>query len=228
MPAIAYPYQAEEVRNGGTINGFVKYEGKPPSPVLLAVTKDRDVCGSAPVYDQSLVVGPNGGIANAVVTITNVTRGEPLKPAPAVSFDQKQCRYIPHVAVFPAGSTVLIVNSDGILHNIHTESTINPVIDLAQPGFKKQIRVTIRKPEIIKVTCDAHNWMEGWWYVTSTPYYAVTDSNGRYAIQNIPPGAYELKIWQERLGTEYQRVVIKPGAVTQADFILGRRKSKGS
>jgi hypothetical protein len=215
--SVAYP-QAETIRNRGTINGFVKFAGAPPPPVQLAITKDREVCGTSPIYDQSLVVGHDGGLANSVVTVPDAADGQALKPEPAVQFDQKGCRYIPHVAVFPAGSTIVIINSDGILHNIHTESTVNPVIDLAQPGFKKQIRVTVAKPEIIKVTCDAHNWMEGWWYVTATPYYAITDRQGHYAIHNLPPGRYTLHVWQERLGTQTQRVVVTPGAVTAADF----------
>jgi hypothetical protein len=217
--------QAGAVSGAGTIMGFVKYRGAPPSSKPLAVTKDREICGSAPVFDQSLVVGYDGGVTNAVVTIAGVAQGQPPKPQPAVVFDQKRCQYIPHVAVFPAGSTVVILNSDGILHNIHTESAANPVIDLAQPGFKKQIRITIAKPEIIKVTCDAHNWMEGWWYVTDSGYYAISDKYGRYVIDHAPPGTYTLRVWQERLGTQAQRIVVRPGATTVADFTLKSLKN---
>jgi hypothetical protein len=224
---VAAPYQAEIVHEGGTISGFVRYAGVPPSPTPLPITKDREVCGTSPVYDQSLLVGHDRGVANAVVTVADIALGQPLKPQPAVRFDQKACQYVPHVAVFPAASTVVIVNSDGILHNIHTESAANPVIDLAQPGFKKQIRVTIEKPEIIKVTCDAHNWMEGWWYVTATPYYAITDGHGHYAIHDVPPGSYTLRVWQERLGTQTRRVVVRPGAEAVADFALQSLKNQG-
>jgi hypothetical protein len=227
IAAAAYPYQVEDVRDGGTISGFVKYGGIPPAPAPLTITKDREVCGSSPMYDQSLVVGPDRGLADAVVTIADITKGEPLK-LQAVRFDQKGCRYVPHVAVFPAGSTVVIGNSDGILHNIQTVSTINPVIDLAQPGFKKQIRVTVEKPEVIKVTCDAHNWMEGWWYVTANRYYAISDNDGHYAINDVPPGTYTLRVWQEKLGTQTQRVVVSPGAVTSANFTLGPLKNRQS
>jgi len=226
--AVGQPDQAEEVRDSGTVSGIVRYGGARPSPVPVAITKDREVCGTAPVYDQSLVVGRDRGLANVVVTLAAMAQGQPLKPAPAVRFDQKGCQYIPRVAVFPAGTTVIILNSDGILHNIHTESDVNPVIDLAQPGFKKQIRVTIEKPEIIKVTCDAHNWMEGWWYVTATPFYAVTDSDGRYAIHGVPPGMYTLRVWQERLGTQSQNVVVRPGEGTMANFTLKPVKNQGS
>jgi hypothetical protein len=223
---VAYTSQAAAASDTGAINGLVKYEGTPPSPQPLAITKDREVCGRSPMYDQSLVVGHERGVANAVVTIADMVHGLPLKPEPSVVFDQKGCRYIPHVAVFPAGSTVVILNSDGILHNIHTESTVNPVIDLAQPGFKKQIRVTVKKPEIIRVTCDAHNWMEGWWYVTATPYFAISDQDGHYAIHNVPPGTYTLRVWQERLGTQAQRVAVRPGTAIVKDFTFKPLKNQ--
>jgi hypothetical protein len=105
---------------------------------------------------------------------------------------------------------------------------VNPIIDLAQPGFKKQIHVTIEKPEVIRVTCDAHNWMEGWWYVTATPYYAITDAHGHYAIHNVPPGTYTLRVWQERLGTVSRQVVVRPHLSTETDFTLKSRKDQGS
>lgn len=211
------------VEQGGSITGTIRYAGAPPKPAQLEVSKDREVCGAQPLYNQSLLVGPDGGIANAVVTIPGLKGGAPRKPENAVRFVQKGCEYLPHVAVFPAGSTVEVTNADGILHNIHTESVANPVLDMAQPGFKKTIRVTIAKPEAIEVTCDAHNWMEGWWYATSNPYYALTDAHGHYAMNNVPPGTYQLQVWQEKLGVETRPVTVKPAASTVADFTLAPR-----
>jgi hypothetical protein len=225
MGAVAGAYESEHVADGGEITGIVKYEGRPPKPQALEISKDLDVCGRHPAYDQSLIVGNTGGIANAVVTITDISKGEAPRPQAEVKFDQKGCEYVPHVAAFTAGSTVAIINSDGILHNIHTESTINPVIDIAQPGFKKVIKVRVAKPEAIKVSCDAHNWMEGWWYVTGNPYYAVTDASGRFTIKNVPPGTYPLQVWQEKLGTMSQKVTVKPGASITVGFTMKPKSS---
>lgn len=220
----AFSYQFETVTDGGTIAGVVRFAGPAPKPALLEVSKDPEVCGVHPLYDQSLVVARDGAIRFAVVTVTDIAKGEPVRPAAAVKFDQRGCEYTPHVAAFPAGSTVEILNSDGILHSIHTESRINPVIDMAQPGFKKKISVTVAKPEVIRVTCDAHNWMVGWWYVTQNPYYAVTDAAGHFAIANVPPGTYTVQVWQEKLGTLKQKVTVKPSVTTAANFtfILAR------
>jgi hypothetical protein len=220
IPIAAFSYQSETVVDGGTISGVVTLAGPAPAPVQLEVSKDKDVCGVKPLYDQSLVVGNNGGIANAVVTLANIQKGEPMTPLQDVEFNQKGCQYIPHVIAFPAGSSIQITNSDGILHSIHTESTINPVVDMAQPGFKKTMTVTIAQPEAIKVSCDAHNWMEGWWYATANPYYAVTGPEGKYTIKNVPPGAYTLEVWQEKLGVAKQPVTVGQDASVKANFTL--------
>jgi plastocyanin len=212
-------YQSEAVADSGVISGTIRYAVAPPKPAELEVSKDRDVCGAHQLYDQSLVVSTDGGVANAVVTIPDIEKGKTLQPQ-TVEFDQKGCAYVPHVAAFPAGSVVEVRNSDGILHNIHTESTANPVIDMAQPGFKKTIRVTIAKPEAIKVTCDAHNWMEGWWYVTANPYYAVSDPPGNYRILDVPPGTYNMQVWHEKLAGQTRQITVRAGATTTANFTL--------
>ncbi len=220
----AYPYEAVPVTNGATITGIVQFDGVAPPPARLEISKDKEVCGARPLFDQSLVVGRGGAISNAVVTIEDIGRGEPIKPESAVLFDQKGCQYEPHVIVFPAGSTVKVINSDGILHSIHTESSINPVVDMAQPGFKKTINVTITKAETIKVTCDAHNWMEGWWYAVGNPYYAVTDAAGHFTIANVPPGTYTLQVWQEKLGTLTRKVTVAAGQRVTVDFNMKAQK----
>ena len=169
-----------------------------PAPKKVEITKDKEVCALKPHFDEDLIVGSNGGIANAVVIVKGA-KGE-LKPT-NVEFDQKGCDYVPHVLAFPAGSTVDIINSDGILHNIHTYSTVNPSFNMAQPKFKKEIEEKVEKPEVIKVTCDAHGWMHGWWVATDTPYFAVTDDKGNYTIKDVPAGNYTVEVWQEKLGT---------------------------
>jgi plastocyanin len=220
----AFPYEGGLVTDGGTITGVLKLDGVARPPSRVQIGKDKDVCGAHPIFDESLVVGSDGGIRNAVVTIADIAKGEPLKPESAVTFDQKGCEYRPHVIAFPAGSTVKVLNSDGILHSVHTESTINPVVDMAQPGFKKTISVTIAQPEAIHVTCDAHNWMEGWWYVVGNPYYAVTDASGRFAIANVPPGTYTIQVWQEKLGTMTHKVTVVAGKSISADFSMKLKK----
>jgi Carboxypeptidase regulatory-like domain len=222
MPAVdARAYQAETVKEGGTIVGKVKFDGARPARRQVEISKDRDVCGAVPHYDESLVVGDNGGIADAVVSIPDIARGAPLIPLKDVKFDQKNCDYTPHVLAFPAGSTVDIINSDDILHSVRTESRRNPALDLAQPPFKHVIVVApLKYSELIDVSCDAHNWMHGWWFVAGNPYYAVTDAKGGFTIKDVPPGTYTLKVWQEKLGTQTHKVTVEPGKTATVDFTM--------
>jgi hypothetical protein len=220
MPATAYDGAA--VTGGGSIAGVVKFKGTAPAPKELEVTKDKQVCGAHKIVDESLVVAADGGIANAVVSITNITKGKPMAAASPV-LDQHGCTYVPHVQAFPAGSEVQIKNSDGILHNIHTYSEKNPSINRAQPKFKKVLNETFKVPETIKVTCDAHNWMLGYFIVQDHPYYAVTDATGAYKLTDVPAGDYELKVWHEKLGESTQKVTVAAGGAASANFELAAK-----
>lgn len=224
LATTARAYEAETVKDGGTISGKVKFEGTPPARKPVEISKDREVCGAVPHYDESLVVDAGGGIANAVISIPDIARGAPLTPLKDVKFDQKNCDYRPHVLAFAAGSTVDIINSDGILHSVRTESKRNPPLDMAQPAFKRVMVVSLKYPELIAVSCDAHNWMHGWWFVAGNPYYAVTDEGGNFTIKDVPPGTYTLEVWQEKLGTETRKVTVEPGKTVTVDFKMASGK----
>jgi plastocyanin len=201
--------------DAGTVSGIVRYAGKTAVRARIEITKDKEVCGAKQHFDESLIVSPAGGIKNVVV----VVMGAPGAAKPvAATFDQKDCDYVPHVLALPVGSTVEILNSDGILHSVHALRGEKTLFDKAQPGFKKKITATVQEPGAIRILCDAHGWMEGWWYVTATRYYAVTDAAGKFTIKDVPTGTYTLQAWQEKLGTREQKIEVKPGAAATADF----------
>ncbi len=217
--AVARAYEGGAVSNGGTISGEVKLQGSAPAPKAIEVTKDKEVCGQHEIKTEDLLVSGGGGVENAVVSITTIAKGKAM-PADSPVLDQKGCQYVPHVLLFPAGSTVKINNDDGILHNIHTYSTKNPPINMAQPKFKKTIEAKFDQPEVIKVTCDAHGWMSGWFIAEDHPYYVKTDATGAFKLTDVPPGEYELKVWHEKLGEKTQKVTVTGGAETKANFEL--------
>lgn len=217
-------YEGGDVSGGGSITGTVKYQGDPPPPAKIAVTKDNDVCGQEKT-SPDLLVGADKGIKNAIVRITNIQKGKKLpEPSGKATFDQKTCEFAPHVLLFPAGTTVEITNSDGILHNIHTTSEANPSFNQAQPKFKKVIERKVDKPEMpIKVQCDAHGWMHGWWISAEHPYYAITDDKGAFTLTDVPPGDYEIEIWQEVLGKQTQKVSVKGGEAAKLDVSMTKK-----
>ena len=205
---------------GGTISGVVKFDGTPPSPKEIPPTKDKKICGKAPIYNQSLVVDKGTkGIEWAVVSVQGAKGKWNGKGA---TIDQNGCVFRPHVLVTPPGK-ITVLNSDRILHNFHSYSKANPAINRAQPGFRKKMKVEFKKPELIKVTCDAHSWMNAWIVVSDDPYVAVTDEKGNFKIENVPPGTYTMEVWQETLGTTTQQVTVKDGQTAKVAFTLKKK-----
>jgi len=209
-------YQGGDVKDGGSISGTVKFKGTAPAPKKLDVGKDKEVCDKSPKMDQSLVVS-NGNLVNAVVTITDIQKGKKIE-LKKVTLDQKGCEYHPHVLAFPAGSSVEILNPDGILHNVHSYSKANSPFNQAQPKFKKTLDVKIEKPEAIEVKCDVHGWMHGWLVATETPYFAVTDKSGGFKLTEVPAGSYTVEVWHEKLGKSTQKVTVKAKEEAKVNF----------
>ncbi len=204
----------------GTITGVVKFAGTPPPLKEIPPTKDKRVCGKAPIYDQSLVVDEGTkGIQWAVVSVQGAKGKWNGKGA---TLDQKGCMFRPHVLVTPPGK-ITVLNSDRILHNFHSYSKANPALNRVQPGFKKKMQVEFKKPEIIKVTCDPHSWMKAWIVVAEHPYYTVTDGTGAFVLTDVPAGSYQLRVWHETLGEEAKDVVVNAGAEANVTFELMKK-----
>jgi plastocyanin len=215
-------YMAAAVENGGSIMGKVSFSGEMPQKQKVEVTKDANVCGVKTHYKEDIVVSADGGLSNVVVKITNIAKGK-APDMTSAEVDQNGCTFIPHVSLAQAGAPFIIRNSDGILHNIHTYSEKNDPINIAQPKFKKTIEQTFGQAEAIRVSCDVHNWMNGWIVVADHPYYAVTDENGSFELIDVPAGTYTLEFWQETLGTKTQEVTVQAGgtASANAEFSVG-------
>ncbi|MGH7836127.1 MAG: carboxypeptidase regulatory-like domain-containing protein [Candidatus Binatia bacterium] len=207
LPLPLSAYEGGAVKDGGTISGVVKFKGTAPAAKKLDINKDKEVCGKTPKVDQSLAVN-NGNLANAVVYLSDIKKGKKAEPAKVV-LDQNGCEYKPHVLAFPAGTTVEILNPDGILHNVHSYSKVNTPFNMAQPKFKKAMTVKIDKPEVINVKCDVHGWMTGWLFAADNPYVIVTDNNGSFKLTDVPAGTYNLEVWHETLGKTSQKVTVK-------------------
>ena len=201
-------------QGGGTISGEVKLAGTAPPPKVVKVNKDTEVCGQEKKIAE-VQVGGNGGVGSAIVSVAGAKGAKAAKPA---VLDQKGCEFHPTVLVMSPGE-VKILNSDGVLHNIHTFSTANPPINKAQPKFKKEMVEKFEKPELIKVQCDAHSWMLGWIYVTEAPS-AVTDGNGAFKLENVPAGKHKIEVTHPVLGKQTKEVEVKAGQETKVAFEL--------
>src|SRR5215831_7533264 len=192
---------------GGAIKGTVTLKGTAPELKKLAVTIDQYVCGKEK-NPEELVLSPQGGIRSAVVWLEKPPAGAPgAALASTATMDQKDCVFAPRVVVVPAGGKIDFLNSDRLLHNLHSTPSANAPFNRTQPKGRT-ITISFSHPEIIRVTCDLHSWMRGWVVVADHPFYAMTNGAGEFELRGLPPGRYTLKAWQERLGTISRDVAV--------------------
>jgi plastocyanin len=197
---------ATRVTSGGSLKGTVVLKGAAPEPQKLPVTIDQYVCGKEKSAED-LVRSPEGGFRNAVVWLENPPPAPTAAPPAATVMDQKECVFTPRVVVVAAGGRIDFLNSDRLLHNLHSTPNANPPFNRAQPRGRT-IPITFPHPEIVRVNCDLHSWMRGWVVVAEHPFYAITDADGRFALPGLPPGRYTVRVWQERLGAISREIVV--------------------
>jgi hypothetical protein len=221
--ALADSYTVIPVTNGGTIQGTVKLAGPTPTIAPIVVTKNQDYCGESipnPVY----VVGKDGGVQNVEVYLKDITKGKALPTEPvAISLVNTHCMFKPRVQAATVGQQITISSEDPVLHNTHPQNaeTNATIYNIALPykGFSvtKPLPAT---PQLIKVKCDAHEWMHAWIWEFDHPYFATTGDDGKFTIKDVPPGTYTLVAWQEAAGEKSMPVTVAAGKTVTADIQL--------
>ncbi len=196
----------------GDVTGKVLLRGPVPEVAPLVIKGDAavkdPVCRGHDVPDESLLVDAESrGIANVFVFLKRAPREvHPDLQASAkreVVFDQKGCRFLPHVMVVRTDQTVLVKSDDPTNHNTHTSPFFNtPENFLVSANSREGVPLTFqqREPVPVKVTCDLHPWMTAYWLVVDHPYAAVTNEKGEFAIKNLPAGKHKFRVWHERIG----------------------------
>lgn len=200
------------VSQTGTIRGTV-IANNPPAAPAVAVTQDDVVCGRTQP-DPSLVVGAGGAVANAVVILSG-TKGASAEAASVVN---KQCRFVPHVQVAAPGKPLKIGSDDAILHTTHAYAENDRTLfNIALPMAGLSVTRPLEKSKLVRLQCDTHPWMRGYVLVTDERN-AITGSDGRFQIDQVPPGTYQVRVWHERLKAAPQKVTVAGGGTAEVAF----------
>jgi plastocyanin len=142
---------------------------------------------------------------------------------PRAKLDQRNEAFVPHVLAIVAGTTVDFPNNDSTYHNVFSLSSAKP-FDLGRYAAGRSKAVRFDRPGIVRVFCDIHSHMSAFILVFSHRHFAVTDDEGRYRLDNVPPGTYTVIAWNESAPSESRRVVVpEAGGDVETNFLLGRR-----
>ena len=216
----------------GSIEGTVSYAGNNKTPKPLKMDSDP-ICGSSyekPPTQENFILNKNNQFKNVIVWLKDIKYEGDLS-SDTITIDQIGCRYSPHVNTFTTGQKVFIKNSDQTLHNVNSQSKINENFNSAQPAGTPDIEKTFSSPEApFYIKCDVHSWMQTWIMVADHPYFAITDENGYFKIDNVPSGEYEIVFWQEKLSnlpakrfnlpSNTIKIMVNKEGSTIADFIF--------
>ena len=223
-PTVQEGAQSAPALGDSSITGTVTFDGEAPALRPLDMTAEA-VChakhGGKPAPNEALVLGTGNTMGNIIVWVSKGLPAGQTWPAPGtpVVLDQDGCVYEPHVMGIMVGQTYRILNSDGILHNIHTLPKINPAFNRGQPATVKEMTTAFPKPEVVfQVKCDVHPWMSAYISVFTHPFFSVTKTDGKFTISGLDPGTYEITAWHERLGTQTASVTVGASGTKIQDF----------
>ena len=160
----------------------------------------------------------------SVVYLETAPRGAfETRDEPRARIDQRDETFVPHVLAIVAGTTVDFPNNDLTYHNVFSLSKTK-TFDLGRYAAGKSKSVRFDRPGIVRVFCDIHSHMSAFILVFAHRFFAVTDDEGRFRIENVPPGTYTVIAWNDTLPQEIRRVVVpEAGGEVELNFSLGRR-----
>jgi hypothetical protein len=224
VPPAAAAYEVVMVTGGGTIDGVVTLSGKAPSGATIKVTKNQDYCG-ATIVDPAYTVGPGDGLGNVLVYLKDVTRGK-AGPTEPVQLGNAKCMFSPRVQGAMVGQQLKVYSDDPVLHNTHPQNAITnaTIYNIALPfkGFSvtKPLPGT---PGLLKIKCDAHEWMHSWIMELDNPYFVTTGSDGHFTIKDVPAGNYTLMAWHEAAGEVSTPIMVAAGQTAKAKLALAAK-----
>jgi len=205
----------------GTITGKVLFTGTPPEPEPILMDAEPTCMEKHPdgAFAETVVVNSNNTLKNVFVYVKEGL-GDLKFPAPteSVVLDQEGCQYKPHVLGVQVGQELIIRNSDGILHNIHPQPTINRAFNLGQPVVMDSPKTFDQEEMNIRVECDVHDWMLAYLNVLSHPYFVTTGDDGSFSLANLPPGTYTIAAWHEQYGEQTMPVTIGDKETKDIEF----------
>lgn len=156
-------------------------------------------------------------LADTVVYLKNVPGTYPPR---ALAMDQKGMKFLPRILTATQGDSVKFLNHDSVTHNVY--SADNEGFNLGSFKQNEERSQKFEQAGAYTLLCSIHPEMLGYVIVGQNPFAAVVDATGHYSIKNVPPGKYQLEVWNPQLKAAAKPVTVTDGGTTQENLALKR------
>jgi len=144
----------------------------------------------------------------------------PARAPETKTMDQKAMVFLPHVMVITQGDTVKFLNHDNVVHNVYTPD--NEGYNLGSFKQEEDRSYTFKQEGVYTQLCSMHPEMLAFIFVAPSPYAAVVDKKGSFTIPHVPPGTYQLAVWNSHLKAPDKPVTVAAGQTLTETLTLKR------
>jgi hypothetical protein len=228
----------------GWLSGTVEFDGRFPEDTTVRPTHDLHACRPRP---DAPMVGTSEGVGEALVWLVGASAG-PADPAPRRhTITLQGCRIVPRLTRVPQGATVIVRSADAMdarLRFVEVQPTVvrpsggdstpaplpappsrpRALVPLGDAGALVPLTAVAEAPGLVEIRDDRHPWVRGWLAVAPHPFVMITDPTGRFAFDEVPPGAYVLVAWHERLGAVAMPVRVDAQVEARVRVVIPERR----
>jgi hypothetical protein len=203
--------------HAGSIVGRIQTDTKVVGDTAIEPTHDLRVCRP---FTEELLPSSKGGVGNAVVWLVGVETG-PVQDAPRrAELELDRCRLEPRVQRVAQGATLMITSRDAMMSRLRFvdvghESNVRDKTMLNDAGQVVPTSDVAATPGLVEIRDDLHPWVRGYIAVAPHPFVFVTEPDGAFRFEGVPPGSYTLVVWQERLGVRTRALRVTNGVETR-------------
>jgi plastocyanin len=176
----------------------------------------------------ALPAGADGGTVTGRVSVSPMrfqdepvvylAKARPPKAPATHVMDQKGMKFVPMIVAVAAGDRVEFLNHDGVDHEVYSPDGEAFNLGTFPPGDKRAH--AFRQPGVYRILCHHHPEMLGYVFVGQNRHAAPVDRSGRYRLEGVPPGTYQLAVWNPHVAPVERTITVAEGGTVEESFAL--------